>query len=339
MNLQPFASCHFAESITNRWLLEIIMIEEKSKIGVFIEERLLSRKRITNAVLIGLPAVGTIYSMFYFQQRSFGVVELSSFLVFYLLSGVGVGLGLHRYATHQAFRPKRSLKLLLLFLGSLAFQGSVIRWVADHRRHHRLSDSEWDVHSPIWHEDKRFSSKLLGLVHAHLGWMFDRTSTEYAVYAPDLLKDSDVLFFHKHYPAMCLLSLALPSLYGFTLGGFEQAFATLLVGGCLRITALHNVIWAVNSFGHSFGRQDASKHDSSRNSLVLAILTFGEGWHNNHHAFPRSAWNQWKWYQVDPNGWLLVILERLGLVDRMIYPKKERTEHETKDYLDDGEMT
>lgn len=287
--------------------------------GIIIGGPLVIEKRITNAILTGVPIVGSMYAAIHFYQHGVGITEVICFFIFYLMTGIGIGLGFHRYLTHRSFVPVRWLKLLLLFLGSIAFQGSAIRWVADHRRHHRLADKLCDTHSPHFTEKAPAVSVLKGLWHSHFAWMFDRTSTDERVYVPDLLSDNDCILFQRYYWLCTALSLLLPYLFGLEFGGANVGFRCLLLGGFVRTFALHNFIWAVNSVGHSFGRQDASTRDNSRNSLLLALATFGEGWHNNHHAAPRSAWNQWKWYQVDFNGWLIVVLEKCKLISDVVY--------------------
>ena len=305
--------------------------EDAARMGVVLDANKCALKRLANLVSIGVPLAGTLYSCWFFARVPLTWIEISCFLVFYLAIGIGVGIGFHRGFTHQAFVTGRWLKLLLTFLGSMAFQGSVVRWVADHRRHHRMADAEWDTHSPFVYETSKISSVLSGLWHSHVGWMFDRTTTDYKVYAPDLLADNDFVLFHKLYFPICALSLFLPYLYGFVLGGYHAAWNCLLFGGCVRTTVFHNVVWGVNSIGHTFGKQDATVRDGSRNNMVLALATFGEGWHNNHHACPRSAYNQWKWYQIDFNGWLIRLLERSGLVTKVISPKMISPEQQRED--------
>lgn len=296
-------------------------IPDFARLGICVDLRAAAVKRLTNAVLIAVPACGSVWALFHFRKESPTWIEVSCFAVFYIATGIGIGLGYHRYATHQAFAPTWWLKWILLYCGSLAFQGSVIRWVADHRRHHRLSDRPWDTHSPFFREDRPITSRVAGLFHAHAGWMFDRTTTRYEIYAPDLLADPDMLFFHRFYWPISVSSLLMPWLYGWMLGGTTAAFGCLLAGGFLRITLLHNLIWGVNSLGHSFGGQEETDRDSSRNVLLFALMTFGEGWHNNHHAFPRSAYNTRRWYEIDPNGGMVWLLERLGVITRVVTPK------------------
>ena len=279
-------------------------------------------KRITNVLSIGVPFTGSLAAIYWIATHSVTWIEVSCFLIFYLLSGIGIGVGFHRYFTHQAIRASLPLKVALGFMGSLAFQGSVLRWVADHRRHHRYTDEPGDTHSPLTTHERYFGNRLSGLLHAHLSWMFDPVTTDYEVYAPDLLKDRLVMAFHYAYWPLCVASLALPFAYGYWLGGMEAAVGCFLIGGCLRVSALHNFIWAINSIGHTYGSQDASTKDSSRNNFVLAMLTFGEGWHNNHHAKPRSAFNDWKWFQFDLNGILIRLCVWARLASNPVRPEK-----------------
>jgi stearoyl-CoA desaturase (delta-9 desaturase) len=158
---------------------------------------------------------------------------------------------------------------------------------------------------------------VAGLFHAHFAWLFDRTTTNYSIYAKDVLKDPDIRFFYRWYYPITAFAYILPAAFGWLLGGPEHVVACLLIGGAFRIMVFQNVVWSVNSIGHTFGSRDATEDDDSRNNLALAILTFGEGWHNNHHASPRCAINQWKWYQIDMGGWILLGLEKVGLIHKV----------------------
>ena len=277
-------------------------------------------KRVSNVISTGVPMLGAMLALLWFRTHQFTWAEASCFLTFYAITGVGIGVGFHRTFTHQAVAPSWPIKVALGLAGSMAFQGPVIRWVADHRRHHRFTDVLGDTHSPHTTSEHPHSHWLVGLFHAHYGWLFDRTTTDYRAYAPDVLKDPVLMFFSRMYWPVCALSIFLPSLFGYLIGGVETAIGCGLVGGCVRTVALHNVIWAVNSIGHTFGSQEATKRDSSRNHLLLALLTFGEGWHNNHHAKPRSAFNDWKWTQIDVNGYIIRLLVFLGLAKNAVHP-------------------
>ena len=281
-------------------------------------------KRLTNLFSIGVPMAGACFAIYWLSLHPPTSFQLILAGLFYAATGIGIGVGFHRCFTHQAFRPSRMAKLTLATLGSLAFQGSLIRWVADHRRHHRYTDDGGDVHSPVVSYDCiEFDSKATGLFYAHIGWMFDSSTTDYTVYAPDLLKDSTALLFHRLYWPLCMASLLVPALLCYLVeGGWVSVVNGFLLAGCVRTFALHNFIWAINSIGHTYGSQEASQHDSSRNNLLLAFLTFGEGWHNNHHARPRSAFNDWKWYQFDFNGWVIRAMAKCGLASDVVPPKR-----------------
>lgn len=286
--------------------------------GISLDAGHAFRKQVLNTILVGLPLAGTIVACYWFLTHSISMIEISCFLLFYAATGIGVGVGFHRCFTHQSFRPIWPLKTLLLLAGSMSFQGSVIRWVADHRRHHRFTDRSWDTHSPYAYLTQPIQNRIAGMLHAHVGWMFDQTTTSFEVYAPDLLKDRTALWFHNFYLPITVSSLAFPFLYGLCFGSLDQAIGCLLLGGCVRTTAFHHVTWAVNSIGHTFGGREASERDSSRNNFPLAMLTFGDGWHNNHHAAPRSAYNHRKWYELDLNGILIWIFGQTGLADQIV---------------------
>ncbi|MDP3073554.1 MAG: acyl-CoA desaturase [Opitutaceae bacterium] len=272
-------------------------------------------KRFVNALLIGAPLVGTLYACHYFRSNAVSGIALIQFAGWYVISGVGIGIGFHRLFSHKSFQTYPAIKLLLGIAGSLAFQGSVVRWIADQRRHHRFTDQPPDTHTP-----HRFPllarswSRARNLWHAHVGWMFDASTTDPRVFAPDLLRDPIAVWLDRWYFALTALSWLLPYGVGFLVGGSEVAFQSILLGGCVRTAALHHVIWAVNSIGHTWGSRPSTRDDESRNNWVLAAFTFGEGWHNNHHAAPRSAYNNWRGYELDVNGAIIRLLERLHLV-------------------------
>jgi len=273
------------------------------------------RKRIANGFLIGFPLLGSLYALFYFSHHRVLPFAVLQMVLWYVVTALGVGVGFHRYFTHRSFQTTPVMRLLFGVAGSFTFQGSVIRWIADHRRHHRFSDEPPDVHTPhrypILH---RVWSRMRNLWHGHVGWMFDDSSTVVEIYAPDLLRDPIARWLDRWYPCVLCVSLLLPYLCGLFYGGYEVAFQSLLLGGFVRITLLHNVTWAINSIGHTWGTRPSTINDESRNNWFLAVLTFGEGWHNNHHAAPRCAYNNWRGHELDFSGALIRILERLGAV-------------------------
>jgi stearoyl-CoA desaturase (delta-9 desaturase) len=289
------------------------------------EERLLSAigrggkavrtKRIVNGILIGVPLLGSAWACVHFRDHAPAGIAVAQAIILYVVTGIGIGVGFHRLFSHRSFETYPAIRLAFGIAGSLAFQGSVVRWVADHRRHHRFTDEEPDTHTPHrYPAPAPWKEKVRDLWHAHVGWMFDDTTTDPKVYAPDLRGDRVAQFLTRWYWPLTFASVASPTVLGYALGGAENAIDSLLLAGCVRTTFLHNVIWAVNSIGHTWGARPSTEHNESRNNVFLAIVTFGEGWHNNHHAAPRAAYNNWRGREVDFNGGLIRVLARLGLI-------------------------
>lgn len=221
--------------------------------GVIVGGPQVLRKRIENAILIGIPLAGSALAIRHMAVNGIGWIEITSFLIFYTVIGVGVGLGLHRYFSHRCFATTPLVAFTLGALGTMAFQGTVARWVADHRRHHAHADRPGDVHSPNVDPWGMEMPGWKGLLHAHVGWMFDRTATDMQSYGKGLSDDSIIRALTHSHLLWLALSLASPYAYGYALGGPKAAWASFLIGGCLRTTVLHNVVWSVNSIGHSFG--------------------------------------------------------------------------------------
>jgi stearoyl-CoA desaturase (delta-9 desaturase) len=221
----------------------------------------------------------------------------------YTVAAMGVTMGFHRMLTHRSFKPHPVIKFLLLVGGSMALEGPAIEWAATHVKHHALADKEGDPHSP-----------LEGFWHAHLGWLFKDRMADPNVYCRNLVKDPMVMFVSRTFLVWVVLSLAIPFGVGGLIGGWSGAWTALLWGGLVRIFLTHHVTWSVNSVCHTFGQRDFETVDQSRNEWVVGLLAFGEGWHNNHHAFPRSAFHGLRWWQFDLTGYLIWTLERVGLV-------------------------
>ena len=241
--------------------------------------------------------------------------DLAVLAVSYLVTGVGITVGYHRLFTHRSFKTGRPLRALFAVLGSAAVEGPVIEWVSTHRKHHRFSDLPGDPHSPHADYGAGWLGAVRGLLHAHVGWMFrgvDRASEER--YAKDLLADPLIRALDRTFPVWVLLGLAFPFGLGFALtGSLVGGLTGLLWGGAVRILFLHHATFSINSLCHFFGRRRFATGDQSRNLAWLALPTFGEAWHNNHHAFPTSAHHGLTRRQLDPGGWLIDGLERLGL--------------------------
>ncbi len=281
-------------------------------------------KRVENTLLVSIPLAGSVLAVAHIWQRGLTWIDITAFLIFYVLVGLGVALGLHRYFSHKSFETTPFVAYALGAFGSMAFQGSILRWVTDHRRHHAHTDEFGDVHSPYVDPWGVETTGWGGLWNAHIGWLFDATTTDARVYGAGLLQDPIVVFFTRTHWIWPAISLALPYSYGYSLGGPEAAWSATLIGGCLRTSILHNVVWAVNSIGHRFGSEDFSLGNGSKNNLILALLTFGDGWHNNHHCFPRSAFHGLKANEIDINGRLISALEHAGLAWNVVRISEHR---------------
>jgi stearoyl-CoA desaturase (Delta-9 desaturase) len=246
--------------------------------------------------------------------------DLAIFVVMYVPTGLGITVGFHRLFTHRSFKTRPWLRGLLAVLGTMAVEGPVISWVADHRKHHSYADRHGDPHSP--HVDSHgehasgWRGALRGLVHAHVGWLFDHTQRgSRERFAPDLLADPVVSFVDRTFLVWALLGMAIPFGLGALWGGSVDAgLEAMLWGGAVRMMVLHHVTYSINSLCHFFGRRRFATEDHSRNLLWLAPLSFGEAWHNNHHAFPTSAFHGMGWREIDISGLLIGGLERAGLI-------------------------
>jgi len=245
-----------------------------------------------------------------------GPRDLVLFLVMYLLTGFGITVGFHRLLTHRAFQTHRSVRYAFAILGSMALEGSVIDWVADHRKHHTFPDEEGDPHSPHVHEGSGLKGMLRGLWHAHVGWLFStHGQASSRRYARDLAEDPVMRRINRSFPWIALASLALPALLGFVISGgsWLAALTAYIWAGLARVFLVHHVTWSINSICHFFGSRRFDVEDRSTNVFWLALPSFGEAWHHNHHAFPRSAFHGLRWYELDPSGWIIAMMAKLGL--------------------------
>jgi stearoyl-CoA desaturase (Delta-9 desaturase) len=254
----------------------------------------------------------------------FGWSDLVLMVVFYSITAAGITAGFHRYFTHGSFKARPWLRITLAIAGSLAIEGPVDRWVADHRKHHAFSDKEGDPHSP-WRYGESVPALLKGLFYAHLGWLFDVEQTPRAKYAPDLVDDPAISRISRSFGALVLASLLLPALLGGLLTWSWMGMLTALFwAGLIRITLVHHVTWSVNSICHFFGRRRFDIEDQSTNVAWLAVFSFGESWHHNHHAFPRSAYHGLRWWEIDPSGMFISTLSKLGLAWNVVRITPER---------------
>src|ERR1039458_161940 len=242
--------------------------------------------------------------------------DIAIFVVMYVPIGLGVTVGFHRLFTHRSFKTSSWMRGLLGVLGSMAIEGPLISWVADHRKHHAYSDRFGDPHSPHIDSGGGWQGALRGLAHAHVGWLFDHTQRgSRERFAPDLLADPVVSFVVKTFVLWVLLGLAIPFGLGALIGGTVAAgLEAMLWGGAVRIFVLHHVTYSINSLCHFFGRRRFDTGDHSHNLSWLAPFSFGEAWHNNHHAFPTSAFHGMGRREIDLSGIVIAALERVGLV-------------------------
>jgi stearoyl-CoA desaturase (Delta-9 desaturase) len=252
--------------------------------------------------------------------------DVAVFLIMYVLCGLGVTVGFHRHLTHRSFKTSKPLRGLLAILGSVAIEGPVISWVADHRKHHTFSDQEGDPHSPHVGHDGGLGGALKGLLHAHVGWLFIHTQRGARDrYARDLIADPVVSWVDRTFVLWVATGLLAAFGLGYAIGGtLDAALTALLWGGAVRMLVVHHVTYSINSLCHFFGRQRFETNDESRNLLWLSLPTFGESWHNNHHAFPTSAFHGMRAWELDPSAWTIRALEKAGLVWDVVRIDRER---------------
>jgi stearoyl-CoA desaturase (delta-9 desaturase) len=247
-------------------------------------------------------------------------------LVMYAVTGHGVTVGFHRYFTHKSFKPNRPLKIVLAVAGSMAIQGPVIRWVADHRKHHKFSDREGDPHSP-WRYGETVPALMKGLFYAHMGWLFDQEQTPQRQYAPDLMKDPDIVKVSRTFPYWVAFSLLLPAVIG---GLWTMSIAGALTAffwaSLVRISLLHHVTWSINSICHTVGERPFRSHDKSGNVWWLAIPSMGESWHNLHHSDPTCARHGVLRGQIDTSARIIWAFQKFGWIKDVRWPVPERLE-------------
>jgi len=263
-----------------------------------------------------VPLVAVIVAVALLWEKAVGPSDLVAFGVMYVIAGLGVSTGYHRLLAHRAFGTSRPMRFFFTAAGAVAGQGPPLTWTAHHRRHHRVADKLGDPHSPYAGEEPGFKGAMKGLWHAHLGWLFSTAlSSDPVRYCPDLARDRDVRFISRHFVAFVVAGLALPGLIGLGLTGTVAGFATgALWGGFVRFFVGNHVTYSINSLGHYFGRRRFATSDESRNVAWLALPSFGESWHNNHHAFPRSYTHGMAWYEFDLSAFIIRALEKVGLV-------------------------
>jgi stearoyl-CoA desaturase (delta-9 desaturase) len=284
--------------------------------------------RNVNLAAVVLPFAAFLACLPLLWNSLVGWSDLAIMIALYLLSGLGITVGFHRLLTHRAFETYRPIRYAFALLGTLAVQGPVIGWVADHRKHHAFTDEEGDPHSPhVGHgAGGGWRGTLRGLWHAHLGWLLEYPSGQEAErYAPDLLEDRGMVWISRGFVPIVAAGLVAAFGLGYALTGtLGGALTALLWGGLARVFFLHHVTWSINSVCHFFGRRRFSTEDRSTNVFWLSLVSFGESWHHNHHAFPRSARHGLHWWELDVGGWLIEAMKRLHLAWNVVRITPER---------------
>jgi stearoyl-CoA desaturase (Delta-9 desaturase) len=272
-------------------------------------------QRAGNVLGVFLPAAALVLAIVLFWGDFVGPVALGIAAAMYLLTGgLGISVGFHRLFAHRAFETARPVRGTFAVLGTMAMMGPIIRWVTNHRKHHSFTDREGDPHSPHLTGRSGLLGAVTGLWHAHVGWIFRDDRAPRERYARDLLDDPVVAFVDRTAALWVLVGLAIPFSAGLALTAtLEGALIALLWGGPVRIFVVHHLTFSINSLCHFTGRRRFSTGDESRNVPWLAPLAFGESWHNNHHAFPNSAFLGLRKRELDPGRWVISGLERLGL--------------------------
>jgi len=268
---------------------------------------------------IGLPTLGTIAAVLYAVYDGLWLSDIVLFAGMYVVTALGVEAGLHRYFTHRSFEASEPVKVFLGVAGSMAAQGPVVFWVANHRIHHAFADTERDPHSPR-PQGPGVLGRAKGLWHGHVGWLFNVKKVDWSRHTRDWLADRRIMRINVHYFSLVLLGIVLPGIIGgLVTQSLHGVIGGVLWGGLARIFVLDQATWAVNSLGHTIGNREFSLRDESRNLGVLAPPTMGGSWHNNHHARPSLAQTRRHWWQLDPAGEFIRLLDRVGLARNVRY--------------------
>ena len=279
-------------------------------------------QRVTMFLSVVGPFVGFAGAVALLWGRAVGPVDMAAMVLMYCVAGFGVTIGFHRLLTHKSFETYRPIRLMLAIFGSIGAQGAVIRWCATHRRHHQESDRDGDPHSPHTHGDSPLDL-LRGFYHAHVGWCFEPDVKDSARSVRDLTSDKVMLFIDRWYFGWVFLGLLIPAaIVGLVTQSGGGALSGMLWGGLGRIFLMQHVTWSVNSVCHVWGSRPFRSGDHSANNAAVAILALGEGWHNNHHAFPTSARHGLFWWQFDSSYVLICLMKKLGLAWNVRLPSE-----------------
>jgi stearoyl-CoA desaturase (delta-9 desaturase) len=284
--------------------------------------------RNINIAAVLLPFVAFIAAIPMLWNDLVGPLDLALLVAIYAVSTIGITVGYHRMLTHRAFATHKWVEYAYALAGSLAVEGPVIGWVSDHRKHHAHADEEGDPHSPHVGHDGETPSALGGLWHAHVGWLFNHaTAVDAEKYAPDLVEDRGMRLISRLFPLWVTLGLVVPAGIGWLVGGdLKSAITAFFWAGLIRVFLVHHMTFSINSICHFFGRRRFETDDRSTNVFWLAVPTFGESWHHNHHAFPRSAMHGLRWWEVDLGGLVIRAMRRVGLAWNVVMISPERQE-------------
>jgi stearoyl-CoA desaturase (delta-9 desaturase) len=283
-------------------------------------------EKTANLGAVVVPFAATIMAIALLWDSLVNPADLAIAAAMYLLTAIGITVGFHRLLTHRSFQTSKPVEYVFAVLGSMAVQGPVISWVADHRKHHAHTDEEGDPHSPHVGHGDGVRGVLAGLWHAHSGWLMSTQGrSDWRRYAPDLYEDRGMRLIGRRFVPLVFLSLAIPALAGYLVSGTPAGAVTgLLWGGLVRIFFVHHITWSVNSVCHFVGSRRFETDDRSTNVFWLSLPSLGESWHHNHHAFPRSAVHGLKRWELDPSALIISTMEKLGLAWNVVRISPER---------------
>lgn len=282
-------------------------------------ERKLSRiEKIQLLLVIGVPFAALLFCLFSGMLWQISRFTLLLFIVCYCLSLWGLTIGYHRLTTHDSFKTHRFFQYTLLALGCTMFQGPPVFWICAHRRHHKFSDRTGDPHSPR-HQQRIWRNFL----HAHFAWLLSHEREEWHYYGSDLIKNPAIMWINRHYYKLAIAGVIIPGIInGLYFMSWYHFIEGMLICGLVRVCLLQHITWAVNSICHLWGRKDFETGDNSRNNLIMGLLALGEGWHNGHHAFPRSARHGLLWWQLDITYLVIRLLGFIGLAQKISQPNR-----------------
>jgi stearoyl-CoA desaturase (Delta-9 desaturase) len=296
----------------------------KSPLGELRDKPRGKVEKVLVATFVAIPMLALVAAIPVAWGWGLGWHDLVLAIAFYYFTGLGISIGFHRYFTHGSFKAKKGLRIMLAIAGSMAVEGPLLNWVADHRRHHKYSDKEGDPHSP-WRFGDDWKALLKGLIWAHIGWMFGDDKTSREKFCPDLMADRPIRWISNLFIGFAVLTLLLPAAIGFLWSGtWVGALTAFFWASLVRITFLHHVTWSINSICHTFGKEEFEVRDKSRNVNWLAILSFGESWHNLHHSDPTCARHGALRGQIDTAARLIWLFEKAGWVYDVRWPDEAR---------------